>query len=158
MAAGGRERFLGRARDLGLEVRPERFPDGTRTAADAAAAVGCEVAQIVKSLVFVVDDQPVLALTSGANRVDTARLAAALGAEAARKADAEEVRAATGYAIGGTPPVGHDQPLRTLVDPELLGFDEVWAAAGTPHDVFPVAPDRLVELAAAEVVDVTEQD
>lgn len=158
MAAGGYERFLERAGDLGLEVRSRRFPDGTRTAVDAAAAVGCEVGQIVKSLVFVVDGDPVLALTSGANRVDTRRLAEALGGDAARKADADEVRAATGYAIGGTPPVAHDQPLRTVVDPALLDFDEVWAAAGTPQDVFPVAPDRLVELTGAEVVDVTERD
>ena len=157
MATGGHERFLERARDLGLTVRSARFPDGTRTAVDAAAAVGCEVAQIVKSLVFVVDGEPVLALTSGANRVDTVRLAEALGAGGARKADADEVRAATGYAIGGTPPVGHDQRLRTVLDPGLLGFDEVWAAAGTPQDVFPVAPDRLAELTGAEVVDVTER-
>lgn len=154
--AGGRERFLERAAVLGLEVRPRRFPDGTRTAVDAAAAVGCEVSQIVKSLVFVVDDEPVLALTSGAHRVDTRRLAAALGASEARKADADEVRSATGYAIGGTPPVGHDQPLRTLLDPQLLEFDEVWAAAGTPMDVFPLSPTRLRELADAEVVDVTD--
>lgn len=156
MATGGRERFLERADELGLDVRARRFPDGTRTAVDAADAVGCQVDQIVKSLVFVVDGEPVLALTSGANRVDTTRLAAALGGTEARKADAEEVRTATGYAIGGTPPVGHEQRLRTLVDPHLLGFPEVWAAAGTPMDVFPVTPDRLVELAGAEVVDVTE--
>lgn len=154
--ATGRERFLERADALGLDVRPRTFPDGTRTAVDAAEAVGCDVAQIVKSLVFVVDDEPVLALTSGAHRVDTGRLAAALGSTRARKADADEVRSATGYAIGGTPPVGHDQRLRTLLDPRLLEFDEVWAAAGTPMDVFPVAPARLQELADAEVVDVTE--
>lgn len=157
MATGGRERFVERAAGLGLDVRPRRFPDGTRTAVDAAEAVGCDVAQIVKSLVFVVDGEPVLALTSGAHRVDTRRLASALDAEAARKADADEVRSATGYAIGGTPPVGHDQQLRTLLDPRLLDFDEVWAAAGTPMDVFPVAPATLLELAGAEVVDVTEE-
>ncbi|MBW3621403.1 MAG: YbaK/EbsC family protein [Actinobacteria bacterium] len=156
MAAGGRERFLARAEELGLEVEHRRFPDGTRTAVQAADAVGCEVDQIVKSLVFVADGEPVLALTSGAHRVDTGRLATALGAESVRKADADEVRGATGYAIGGTPPVGHTRPLRTLLDPRLLDFEEVWAAAGTPMDVFPLAPTRLRELADAEVVDVTE--
>lgn len=155
--ATGRERFLERAGELGLRVAPSRFPDGTRTAVEAAGAVGCVVDQIVKSLVFVVDDEPVLALTSGANRVDTDRLADALGAAEARKADADEVRTATGYAIGGTPPVGHDQPLRTILDPRLLDFDEVWAAAGTPMDVFPLSPVRLRELTGAEVVDVTER-
>lgn len=156
MAVGGRERFLARADELGLQVDHRRFPDGTRTAVDAANAVGCDVDQIVKSLVFVADGEPVLALTSGAHRVDTGRLAAVLGADAVRKADADEVRQATGYAIGGTPPVGHPRPLRTLLDPRLLEFPEVWAAAGTPMDVFPVAPARLRELADAEVVDVTE--
>jgi prolyl-tRNA editing enzyme YbaK/EbsC (Cys-tRNA(Pro) deacylase) len=153
--AGGRERFLERAEALGLDVDPRRFPDGTRTAADAAAAVGCDVDQIVKSLVFVVDQAPVLALTAGGNRVDTGRLAGVLDGSSARKADADEVRAATGYAIGGTPPFGHPSPVPTLVDPRLLEFDEVWAAAGTPTDVFAIAPDRLVELTGARVADFT---
>jgi prolyl-tRNA editing enzyme YbaK/EbsC (Cys-tRNA(Pro) deacylase) len=153
--ANGRERFLERATAAGLEVAPQRFPDGTRTAAEAADAVGCEVDQIVKSLVFVADGAPVLALTSGAHRVDTARLATALGARDVRKADADEARRATGYAIGGTPPIGHDSALVTLIDPHLLTFPVVWAAAGTPTDVFPVAPDRLLAVTAARVEDVT---
>lgn len=154
--AGARERFVARAGALGLEVEPRRFPDGTRTARDAAAAVGCALDQIVKSLVFVADGRHVLALTAGSRRVDTDRLAAALGVSEVRKADADEARAATGYAIGGTPPFGHDTALVTLMDPRLLDFDTVWAAAGTPTDVFPLPSQRLAELAGARVEDVTE--
>jgi prolyl-tRNA editing enzyme YbaK/EbsC (Cys-tRNA(Pro) deacylase) len=155
--AGGRERFLERAAAAGLEVEPQRFPAGTRTALDAAAAVGCELDQIVKSLVFVADGRRVLALTSGGHRVDTDRLAATLGAEHVRKADADEVRSSTGYAIGGTPPMGHDTDLVTLIDPHLLDHDVVWAAAGSPMDVFPLAPERLLELTGGRVEDVTER-
>lgn len=154
--ATARERFEQRARDLGLAVGAVTFPAGTRTAAEAAAAIGCEVAQIVKSLVFVADGEPVLVLTSGANRVAPGKVAAILGAEQVRKADASEVRAATGYAIGGTPPVGHDQQLRTLMDRDLLGFDEVWAAAGTADSVFPLSPRRLLEVSRAVPSDVAE--
>jgi prolyl-tRNA editing enzyme YbaK/EbsC (Cys-tRNA(Pro) deacylase) len=148
------ERFVERAADLGLHPEIRTYPEGTRTAADAAAAIGCDVAQIVKSLVFVTDDHPVLVLTSGANRVDEARVAAALGVIGLRKATADEVRAATGYAIGGTPPFGHDEPLLTVVDPHLLDHDEVWAAAGTPTSVFPLTPPDLVRLTGARTVDV----
>lgn len=153
--ATGLERFVARAAELGLTVRAQGFPDGTRTAEDAAAAIGCDVAQIVKSLVFMADGQAVLVLTSGRNRVDEAALARHLDAAEVRKAAAAEVRDATGYAIGGTPPLGHDQPLRVLCDPDLLAFEEVWAAAGTPQHVFPVQPSRLVEVTGAEVADVT---
>lgn len=146
------ERFRAAAGAVGLEPRIERFPEGTRTAADAAAAVGCEIGQIVKSLVFRAGDQPVLILTSGANRVDEARAAAALGVDALGKADAALVREATGFAIGGTPPVGHPAPLPALIDEDLLAFDEVWAAAGTPDTCFPVAPRDLAALASAIVV------
>ena len=149
------ERFLERAADLGLHPEIQTYPEGTRTAADAAAAIGCDVAQIVKSLVFVADDgRPVLVLTSGANRVDEARVAAALGATELRKATADEVRAATGYAIGGTPPFGHDESLLTVVDPHLLDHAEVWAAAGTPTSVFPLTPADLVRLTGARTVEV----
>lgn len=151
--AAADERFTARAAALGVEVDARRFPQGTRTAADAAAAIGCDVAQIVKSLVFIADDQPVLALTSGANRVDEDRLATAMGAQQVRKASAEEVRTATGYAIGGTPPFGHDRALTVLCDRDLLAFEVVWAAAGTPMDVFAVRPDQLVEAADARVLD-----
>lgn len=144
-------RFLERARAAGLDPEVRTFPDGTRTAADAAAAVGCEVAAIVKSLVFVADGQPVLALTSGANRADESALAAALGASELRKADADEVRAATGYAIGGTPPVGHDTELPVVCDRDLTELDEIWAAAGTPSTVFPSTPDQLLAATGARV-------
>ena len=129
-----------------------RFPDGTRTAAQAAAAVGCELGQIVKSLVFLCDGEAVLALTSGSNRVDTGRLGALLGGMITR-ADADGVREATGYAIGGTPPFGHARPLRAVLDRALLAYDTVWAAAGTPDTVFELTPDELVRASGAEVAD-----
>jgi prolyl-tRNA editing enzyme YbaK/EbsC (Cys-tRNA(Pro) deacylase) len=145
-------RFLERARALGLDPQVHTFPEGTRTAADAAAAVGCEVAAIVKSLVFVADGRAVLALTSGANRADERALAAALGVDELRKATADEVRSATGYAIGGTPPVGHDTELPVLCDADLTELGEVWAAAGTPSTVFPLTPDQLLGATEARVV------
>ncbi|MBI4260276.1 MAG: YbaK/EbsC family protein [Actinobacteria bacterium] len=149
--SGAVERFLEAARARGLEPEVRRFPEGTRTAVDAARAVGCDVAQIVKSMVFVADGRPFVAFTSGANRADTERLRAILGAAEVRRATAEEVREATGFAIGGTPPVGHREVLRVLMDEDLLRFDVVWAAAGTPDSVFPVAPDALRDAARAEV-------
>ncbi len=153
--ASGVERFLERAKDLGLEIEVREFPVGTRTAADAAAAIGCDVAQIVKSLVFVAGDRPVLVLTSGANRVDEARLADHLGTTTVRKADADEVRAATGYTIGGTPPFGHDTELAIWCDRDLTTHRQVWAAAGTPTTVFPIAPEILVRTTGARVLDVS---
>jgi len=113
------------------------FPEGTRTAQDAAAAIGCTVGQIVKSLVFLRDAEPILVLCSGANTVDAQRLGL-------NKADANVVRRATGFAIGGVPPYGHPAPLETLVDEDLLAYDEIWAAAGTPRSVFPLTPAELV--------------
>jgi len=125
------------------------FPEGTRTAQDAAAAIGCSVGQIVKSLVFVRGDEPVLVLCSGANTVDTKRLGLA-------KADADLVRRATGFAIGGVPPYGHPvPPLDTLVDEDLLGYDEVWAAAGTPRKVFPLTPEQLVQRSGGTIARVS---
>lgn len=137
------ERFTESARRLGVEPHVRRFPEGTKTAADAAKAIGCDVAQIVKSLVFMADGDPVLALLSGADRLDTARLAAATGATSVRRADGDEVRAATGFAIGGVPPLGHDRPLTVLIDERLLSHDVVWAAAGLPDAVFSVSPIAL---------------
>lgn len=133
------------ARQRGLDIEVRAYPDGTKTAGDAAAAIGVEVGQIVKSLVFLVDGVPTMALVAGDNRLDEARLAAAAGADrrSVVRPDADAVRAATGFPIGGIPPLGHDLPV--YVDETLLRFDEVWAAAGTWTDVFPVAPDRLVE-------------
>ena len=148
-----RERFEAAAAvGLGLDIEVRRFPQGTRTAADAAAAVGCELGQIVKSLVFLCDGEPVLALTSGAKRVDTAALGRVLGGSVGR-ADADTVREATGYAIGGTPPFGHDRPLRTVVDATLMQHERVWAAAGTPETVFEIASDELVRCASGVVAE-----
>lgn len=161
MAGDAVERFRAQAAHLDVEPQVQRFPEGTRTAADAAAAIGCDVAAIVKSLVFVAvfdgdADEPVLVLTSGANRVDPALAADALGVDRLRRADADTVRAATGFAIGGTPPFGHPGPLRTVVDEDLLDHDVVWAAAGAPDAVFPIAPARLLALTGAPAVRVAE--
>lgn len=142
-------RFLARAAALGVDIEVVEFPAGTRTAADAAAAIGCTVEQIVKSLVLIADDAPLLALTSGANRVDVPQLAVALDASRVRMATADEARAATGYAIGATPPFGHDTDLPTVCDRDLTGFDEVWAAAGTPTSVFRITPERLLTVTGA---------
>lgn len=148
------ERVLAAARDAGLELSVERFPAGTRTADDAARAVGCDVAQIVKSLVFVADGRPVLALVSGANRLDPARLAAVLDATDVRRADGDEAREATGYAIGGVPPFGHRTRLPVIVDRDLLAHETVWAAAGLPDAVFAVAPDRLVDATGGRIAEI----
>jgi prolyl-tRNA editing enzyme YbaK/EbsC (Cys-tRNA(Pro) deacylase) len=150
------DRFTAAAAERGLTIEVRRFPEGTKTAQDAARAVGCDVSQIVKSLVFVADGEPFLALTAGSNRADVGKLAAILGAAEVRRADAEEARAATGYGIGGTPPFGHPKPLRVLVDRDLLGHDEVWAAAGTPDAVFPLSSDDLVRTSGAEPADFRE--
>ena len=150
------DRVVAAGAELGVTVEPRRFPQGTKTAQDAARAIGCDVAQIVKSLVYVADDQAFLALTAGSNRADTARLAAVLGAAEVRRADAEEARAATGFAIGGTPPFGHPSPLRVVVDRDLMAHDEVWAAAGTPDAVFPLRPGDLVRASGGEVADFAE--
>ncbi|MEX0868066.1 MAG: YbaK/EbsC family protein [Nitriliruptoraceae bacterium] len=148
------QRFAAFADDHGLELDVREFDAGTRTAADAAAAIGCDVAQIVKSLVFIAGGTPVLVLTSGANRVDESRLAALRGVDAVRPATADEVREATGYAIGGTPPFGHRTPLDVICDADLCAFDVVWAAAGTPRTVFAIDPDMLIELTGAHVTEV----
>ena len=142
--------------ELGLEVEIQELSDSTRTAQEAADAVGADVGQIVKSLVFVADGEPVLALTSGANRVDPAKIAALCRTSGARKATAEEVRASTGYAIGGTPPFGHARPLRCFVDQDMMPFDRVWAAAGTPEGVFPLTPQDLVRASGGTVATFAE--
>jgi len=136
--------------DFGVTVR--KFPEGTRTATDAARAVGCEVGQIVKSLVFVAGGRPVVALVSGGNRLDEGRLGAVAGTPVA-KADATIAREATGYAIGGVPPFGHATDVPVFMDRDLLGYDSVWAAAGRPDSVFEIRPERLRELSNATVVD-----
>jgi prolyl-tRNA editing enzyme YbaK/EbsC (Cys-tRNA(Pro) deacylase) len=150
------DRFLEAARVLGHPIEVRRFPEGTKTADDAARAIGCDVGQIVKSLVFIADDRPVLALTSGANRVDSERLAALAGASSVRRASPEEARAATGYAVGGTPPFGHPERVRAFLDRDLLAHDEVWAAAGTPDSVFRTTATELGAVARAQVADFKE--
>jgi len=137
-----------------LSVTVKEFPQGTRTAVDAARAVGCDVGQIVKSLVFVAGGKPVVALVSGANRLDEKRLAAVAG-EPVVKADADTARTATGYAIGGVPPFGHTTDVPVFMDRELLEHRVVWAAAGRPDSVFEIEPERLRELSNAVVMDLT---
>ena len=137
-----------RLRERGLDIEVRVLPDSTRTAAEAAAAVGCEVGQIVKSLVFVRDETPVMVLCAGDRRVGAERLGL-------RAASADEARAATGFAIGGVPPLGHDRELETLVDGSLRRFETVWCAAGTPHAVFEVATEALIgAIPGASVTDV----
>jgi prolyl-tRNA editing enzyme YbaK/EbsC (Cys-tRNA(Pro) deacylase) len=138
---------------LGLAVEVREFPEGTRTAADAARAIGVAVGQIVKSLVFQVDGDVVVALVSGPNRLDEARLASAAGRPDATvgRVDAAAVRDATGFPIGGVPPFGHTRPIPTYVDEDLLGYDVVWAAAGTPRHVFAVPPTDLVRVTRGAV-------
>ena len=145
------DRFQAALRARGVEVAARVLPDSARTAPEAAAAVGVEVGAIVKSLVFRCGDEAVLALVSGSNRADEARLEEEFGAPVGR-ADADFARAATGFSIGGVPPLGHPAPLRTLVDEDLLGYEVVWAAAGTPHAVFPIEPAELARLAGGRVV------
>ena len=141
------------AQALGLSINVVEFDETTRTAPDAAAAIGCQVAQIVKSLLFVVGDQPVVALVSGANRLDEARLAALCGTsrKKVKRADADTARTATGFAIGGVPPFGHLCKLPVYVDEDLTRFDVVWAAAGTPFSVFAIAPDDLLRATGGTV-------
>ncbi|MDX2394331.1 MULTISPECIES: YbaK/EbsC family protein [unclassified Streptomyces] len=143
---------------LGLDLPVRTFPEGTRTAADAAAAIGCELGQIVKSLVFAADGVPVLVLMDGSSRVDVEAVRRELAAGKVTRADAALVRETTGYAIGGVPPFGHRARTRVLADPGLLDHEVVWAAAGTPHSVFPMAPKELIGHAGAVVADVRERD
>lgn len=147
-------RVLDAAAAHGLELAVRHFPQGTRTAQDAADAIGCPVGAIVKSLVLDSDAGPFMVLTSGDNRVSYGRVEAATGRTGVRRCDADTVRAATSYPVGGVAPFGHPTPLPTLIDRDLLAFDEVWAAAGTPHAVFPIAPDALVAATGATPADV----
>ena len=150
--------FAARARErYGLDPDVREFPAGTKTAADAADAVGCDVAQIASSLVFDADGSLVAVVTSGANRASESKVAAAFDADAATMADPDAVRETTGWAIGGVPPFCHDADRPTLVDETLFAYDTVWAAAGTPEAVFPVAPETLRECADATRADVAEE-
>lgn len=143
---------------LGVHVQILEFSQSTRTAQDAAVAVGTTVAQIVKSLVFLVDSRPVLVLASGANRVDPVRLASAATAATARMASAEEVRAITGYSIGGVPPVGHATPLSIYLDQDLMRFEILYAAAGTPTAVFGISPQLLRDITGARVIAIAAEN
>ena len=152
--ASGPERVQAALAALGLDA-PVLRVGSSKTAQQAAAAVGCEVAAIVKSLVFVADGQPVVVLCPGDRRVDTAKLAALLGAESVAMAPAELVRSATGYAIGGVPPIGHATPLPIYMDQALLAWPTVYGAAGAHDALFPINPATLQAVTGAQVVDVT---
>ena len=142
----------------GVALQVVELPDSTRSAAEAAQAIGCTVAQIVKSLLFKTKKtgRPVLVLASGVNRVDEKKLRGLVG-EKIGKADAAFVREQTGFAIGGVPPLGHTKPLTPFIDADLLQHDQLWAAAGTPHAVFALTPDDLQTITAGQVVDVKRE-
>jgi prolyl-tRNA editing enzyme YbaK/EbsC (Cys-tRNA(Pro) deacylase) len=144
-----REKVIDAARAVGLEVDVQRLGASTRTVADAATAVGCQEAEIAKSIVFVADGDPVLCIASGQHRVDTDKLALVLDVAEVRQADAGEVRAATGFSIGGVPPLGHSLPV--IFDEALLGHERVWAAAGDARSLFCVEPNELVSCTQAQV-------
>ena len=148
------EKVAGTLQALGVPGQVRELPEPAPTAATAAAQLGCEVGAIANSLVFTADDVPLLILTSGAHRVDTGRVAALLGAARVRRASPEVVRAATGQVIGGVAPVGHPAPLRPLVDTWLDKYDEVWAAAGHAHTVFPTSFAELVRITAGTPADI----
>lgn len=141
---------------VGLEPRILELRRSTRTASEAAAAIGTSVPRIVKSLVFLADGEPIVVLASGANRVDTIRLAGQLQKQVER-ADADRVRSATGFSIGGVAPLGYPSRLEVVLDRDLLQYDEVWAAAGAPNAVFPIQPSELARVTGARVLDVKEQ-
>jgi prolyl-tRNA editing enzyme YbaK/EbsC (Cys-tRNA(Pro) deacylase) len=147
-------RVTARLAELGAGGQVRSLDDAARTAAQAAEQLGVEVAQIANSLVFDADGAPLLVMASGGHKVDTAKVAALVGATSVDRASPEFVRLHTGFAIGGVAPVGHPEPLRTLVDTELARYDEVWAAAGHPHTVFPTTYDELLRITGGEAADV----
>jgi prolyl-tRNA editing enzyme YbaK/EbsC (Cys-tRNA(Pro) deacylase) len=148
------ERVITSARKLGLHVNVQRLAASTRTVKEAALAVGCEEGEIAKSIVFVCDGDPVLCVASGKHRIDQEKVADTLDCAEVRQATADEVRAATGYAIGGVPPCGHDLPV--IFDAALLDHERVWAAAGDPHSLFEVDPRALASCVQAQVVAIGE--
>jgi prolyl-tRNA editing enzyme YbaK/EbsC (Cys-tRNA(Pro) deacylase) len=147
-----KEKVITNARALGLEVQVQRLEDSTRTVKDAAQAVGCDEAEIAKSIVFVCDGEPVVCVASGQHRIDVDKLADVLDCAEVRQAAADEVRAATGFAIGGVPPFGHELPV--VFDEELLRHERVWAAAGDANSLFCVDPRALCDCIGARVADV----
>ncbi len=150
------ERVVRAAAEAGLRIVVESFPEGTRTTEEAAKAIGCPVGAIAKSLVLDSDRGPVVVLTSGENRLDFGKVAAALGVEGVGRADAQRAREATGYPIGGTAPFGHPERLPMLFDRDLLAYQTVWAAAGTPKTVFAANPEELAKAAGAKVAEVAQ--
>jgi prolyl-tRNA editing enzyme YbaK/EbsC (Cys-tRNA(Pro) deacylase) len=147
-------RVVEAARQRGLDIDIHLFPEGTKTSADAAAAVGCELSAIAKSLVFMVDGRPVVVIMSGDHRVDPVRLAAATGGTESRRAGLEEARQVTGFAAGGTPAYGYTTPVEVVIDRTLQRHSEVWSAAGTPTTVYPILLDDLVAASGARWVEV----
>lgn len=148
------ERVVARLRELGASGEVQTLSEATPTAASAAAKVGCDIGAIANSLIFDADGEPLLVLTSGAHRVDTAKVAGLVGAAKVKRASPEFVRAATGQPIGGVAPIGHPAPVRTLVDEWLAKHDVVWAAAGHPHTLFPTSYDELVRITGGTPADV----
>jgi prolyl-tRNA editing enzyme YbaK/EbsC (Cys-tRNA(Pro) deacylase) len=144
-------------RAAGLDARIRELPDSTSTAADAAAALGCEIGAIASSLLFLVDDEPLLVMTSGRHRVDTRILAGQVGAYEVELATPAQVRAVTGQAIGGVAPVGHPSPVRTVIGVALAEYAEIWTAAGTPHTVVPMTVEQLARLTDGRRVYVAEE-
>ena len=150
------QEFADRVRQAhGIDIDIQTFPDGTETAADAAEAIGCDRAQIASSIALVADEL-VVVVTSGANRVDTRKLATLRGVHTARMADPDEISETLGYEVGGVPPFCHDTSVPVYLDETLTEFDTVWAAAGSPDAVFPIAPDELLACADATVADISE--
>ena len=150
-------RVIEGGRALGVDIDIHVFPEGTKTSADAAAAIGCDLSAIAKSIVLTLDDrEQVVVFASGDTRIDLKKLASVAGAEAARRATLEEAREATGFAAGGTPPFGYPGRVRVFADLALQRHDLVWAAGGTPTTVFPIVLSDLVSAAGAEWVDVAE--
>lgn len=156
MLSAAAQRVQDRLRTLGLDREVSESAETTRTAADAARRIGCQVGQIAKSLVFrgAQTGRPLLVITSGANRVDEARVGEVTG-EPLAKADADFVREHTGFAIGGVPPIGHARPIEVYVDEDLLQYEEIWAAAGTPNAVFPLTPAELLRITGAHAIRVS---
>ena len=151
-------RFLDAAAAKGLELSIHEFAEGTKTSQQAADAVGCELSAIAKSIVFIADDRPVVAILPGDRRLDPRKLAIAAGAESARRASLDEAREATGFSAGGTPAFGYPRPLPVFLDERLQRHEEVWSAAGTPRTVYPILLTELVRASGAEIADIAESD
>jgi prolyl-tRNA editing enzyme YbaK/EbsC (Cys-tRNA(Pro) deacylase) len=153
--ASGPERVQGALHAVGVEVNVVRLSESTRTAVDAARAVGCEIGAIAKSLLFLADGEPLLVICSGDRRVDTNKVAGLVGAESLKMAPADEVKRITGFAIGGVPPLGHAMPIEKLMDNRLLSWPLIYAAAGAHDALFPIEPDVLARVSEAVLADVT---